>query len=255
MLISGLILFALVMGSFLNVVIYRLPLMLLRNWGQTPGVSSALNLAWPASHCVHCQNRVAWHDNIPLFSFAWLRGHCRHCQQAISWRYPLIEALTAVLSVMLALHYGFTTTLLAALVFTYALLALTFIDIDHHLLPDRITLPLLGLGLALNFFGVFTSMVSALLGAVIGYLSLWAINWGYTLYRKRTGIGLGDCKLLAALGAWLGVQALVPIVLMASLSGLLIAGVFILSGRLKADAPVAFGPFLALAGWLYLLFV
>jgi leader peptidase (prepilin peptidase)/N-methyltransferase len=233
------VLFALCMGSFLNVVIYRLP--------------KSLNIALPASHCPTCKTRLrVWH-NIPIVSFLLLKGHCYTCKKPISWRYPFIEILTVVLSVIALIQIGWQILLLPVLIFTYALIALTFIDIDEQILPDMITIPLLGLGLALNSFDFFTSPFEAIWGMLIGFSSLYLIDSLYYLIRKRHGIGMGDYKLLAALGAWLGASALAPVILIASLLGLLCAAILMVFKRLKYDTPIPFGPFLAIAAWGYLI--
>lgn len=233
------ILFSLCIGSFLNVVIYRLP--------------KAQSIALPASHCPHCKTRLRiWH-NIPVVSFLWLKGQCFFCKKAISWRYPAVELLTVGLSVIVFFQFGWTELLWPVLIFTYALIVLTFIDIDEQILPDIITIPLLGLGLAFNSFEFFTTPVEAIWGLLLGFSALWLIDYGYYLLRKRHGIGLGDCKLLAALGAWLGASALVPVILMASLLGIVCAVILMLFKRLKYDMPIPFGPFLAIAAWGYLI--
>lgn len=240
-------LFALVIGSFLNVVIYRLPIMMQED------APTAFNLALPASHCPHCQTPLRFWHNIPLLSFICLKGRCASCQQAIHWRYPFVEALCALLSVMIWLQIGWQILLLPALLFTYALVALTFIDVDEQILPDCITLPLLAIGLALNSFDLFTTAYQAIWGAVLGFTLLWGVDRLYYMLRKRHGIGLGDCKLLAALGAWFGAFALVPIILFASVLGLALAIFLLITRRMQYDAPIAFGPFLAIASWCYLL--
>lgn len=233
------VLFSVCIGSFLNVVIYRLP--------------RAMNIAYPASHCPHCQSRLRFWHNIPLLSFLYLKAKCGFCKKPISSRYPLIEILTVILSLIAYLQFGFTLLLLPVLLFTYALIALTFIDIDSQILPDVITLPLLGIGLALNTFEYFTSPVDAIWGMLIGFSALFIIDYLYYLLRKRHGIGMGDAKLLAAIGAWLGAYALVPVILAASLLGILCAVILILMKRLKHDMPIPFGPFLAIAAWGYLI--
>lgn len=229
----------LIMGSFLNVVIYRLP--------------KDMSVVLPASHCRHCQTPLRFWHNIPIISFLLLKARCYTCKQPISWRYPLIEALAVILSLIVLFQIGWQLLLLPALLFTYALIALTFIDIDEHILPDCITLPLLWVGLALNSFDVFTSAPQAIWGALLGFSLLWLVDRLYYIIRKRTGIGMGDCKLLAALGAWLGASALVPIILIASVMGLLVALICLALKRLQYDAPIPFGPFLAIAAWGYLI--
>ncbi len=246
--IAFIILFALVIGSFLNVVIYRLPIMM-----QDAEKTTRFNLALPASHCRHCLTPLRYWHNIPLFSFLFLKGRCHHCKKNISWRYPLIEAVSVLLSLIVFFQFGWQLLLIPALLFTYVLIALTFIDIDEHILPDSMTLSLLWIGLGLNAFDVFTQASLAIWGALLGYTLLWLVDSLYYLLRKRRGIGRGDCKLLAALGAWLGAPALVPIILMASILGLLMALILMAFKRLNYDAPIAFGPFLAIAAWGYLI--
>lgn len=238
---------ALVIGSFLNVVIYRLPLMILQPTSRT------FNLALPASHCPHCQTPLRFWHNIPVISYLFLRGRCHACQNTISWRYPLVEILCLILSLVIYLHVGLSVILWPALLLTYALVALTFIDIDEHILPDCITLPLIAAGLLFNSFDLFVLAPAAIWGALLGFILLWSVDRIYGMIRKHPGIGMGDCKLLAALGAWLGVQALIPIILIASIFGLCVAMLFIMTKRLKYDSPLAFGPFLALSAWVYLL--
>ncbi|MBD3670517.1 MAG: prepilin peptidase [Gammaproteobacteria bacterium] len=250
-------LLGLLVGSFLNVVIYRLPIMLRRDWQQQcrevlelepSAPQSSFNLAQPRSQCPECANPIpAWH-NIPLISWLLLRGRCRHCQASISIRYPLIELLSGVLSGLLAWRYGMDWTLLAALILIWSLIVLSFIDLEHQLLPDQITLPLIWLGLLFNQQGLFTDLNSALLGAVFGYLFLWSIFHIYRLLRGREGFGYGDFKLLAALGAWLGWQSLPLIVLLASVIGSLVGILLVLRRKHRISQPLPFGPYLAGAG-------
>jgi leader peptidase (prepilin peptidase) / N-methyltransferase len=242
-----LILTAAIIGSFLNVVIYRLPKM----HEDEPG----FNLAWPASHCPHCKTNIRYWQNIPVLSFFYLKGRCAACQHAISWRYPSIEVLSILLSLALFVHFGWQIALFPALIFTYALLALTFIDIDEQILPDAITMPLLWLGLAFNTFDMFTSATDAIWGALLGYTLLMLVNRLYYVIRKKDGMGRGDWKLLACFGAWFGVHALLPIILAASVLGLLTALIGICMGKLKYHAPLPFGPFLAMSAWAYLFFI
>ena len=251
----------LMVGSFLNVVIYRLPLMMERDWqaqyqeylGESPAEEAPLSLAQPASRCPHCNHKIRFYENIPVLSYLWLRGKCSSCQAAISIRYPLIELLTGVLSAVIAWHFGFGPQAGAALLITWALIALSMIDVDHQLLPDSITLPLLWLGLALSLFPVFADMRSSLIGAIAGYLSLWTVYQLFKLVTGKEGMGFGDFKLLAALGAWMGWQALPVIVLLSSAVGALLGGAMIvIQGRDRAQ-PIPFGPYLAIAGWIALL--
>ncbi len=259
--IGTLFVLGLMVGSFLNVVIHRLPLMMERDWqaqyqeclGESPAEAAPLNLAQPASRCPHCGHRIRFYENIPVLSYLWLRGKCSSCQATISIRYPLIELLTGVLSAVIAWHFGFGLQAGAALLLTWALIALSMIDVDHQLLPDAITLPLLWLGLALSLFPVFADMRSSLIGAIAGYLSLWTVYQLFKLVTGKEGMGFGDFKLLAALGAWMGWQALPVIVLLSSAVGALLGGAMIaIQGRDRAQ-PIPFGPYLAIAGWIALL--
>ncbi|HLF66253.1 MAG TPA: A24 family peptidase [Gammaproteobacteria bacterium] len=249
--VFGLSLIALVIGSFLNVVIYRLPLM---HDPKAPPYK-IFNLAWPGSFCPHCKTPLRIRDNIPLLSFMYLKGRCASCQQAISWRYPLIEALSLVLTLALLFHFGWHITLIPALFLTYSLLALAAIDINEQILPDGITLPLLWVGLAVNSVDLYTPAFDAIWGAVLGYTLLFMVDRLYYLVRKQSGIGGGDCKLFAALGAFFGVQALLPIILAASMLGLCVALLGMAMGKVKYHIPLAFGPHLAVAGWGYLFFM
>ena len=265
----------LVVGSFLNVVIHRLPLMLERQWraqcvelahsdsGATTMPAMAqerFNLVVPRSACPHCQAPITAWQNIPLISWLALRGRCAKCAQPISARYPLVELLTGVMSAAVAWRFGFGWPALAALVLTWFLVALTFIDIDRQLLPDSLTLPLLWLGLLLSLWGGGTNgafpvdVRSSLIGAMAGYVSLWSVYHLFRLVTGKDGMGYGDFKLLAALGAWLGWKMLLPVVLFAAVVGAIV-GIAVLSLRgQKRSTPIAFGPFLAAAGWLILLF-
>ncbi|MBT3144076.1 prepilin peptidase [Neptunomonas phycophila] len=260
--------FALLVGSFLNVVIYRLPAMMEREWQssiedyqqdaqetQTPALDEArFNLATPASRCGQCNHQIRWYENIPLISYLVLRGKCSQCKTRISLRYPTIELLTALLSVAVIFVFGFNVAGLAAVAFTFCLVSLTFIDIDHHLLPDRITLPLLWLGLLVNTQNIFTSLESAVWGAILGYLSLWSVYWAFKIITKKEGMGYGDFKLLAALGAWCGAMALPLIILLSSVAGVIIAVVLMTTKKHHSGNPLPFGPYLAIAGWVALLF-
>ena len=257
---------SLLIGSFLNVVILRLPIMLFRNFKQDysqvefpkhpalDDLNRPFNLVKPHSHCPHCQTPIApWH-NIPLLSWCLLRGRCAQCQTSIAWRYPVIELLTALFSVTLIWVFPWGWSLAAMLFFTWILIALSVIDIDHQLLPDTLTLGLLWLGLIANSFGLFTSLEHALWGAVWGYGILWAVYWLFKLTTGKEGMGYGDFKLLAALGAWLGADSLIQIILISSIVGALIGIVgIVLQGRDK-NLPIPFGPYLALAGWITAVF-
>ena len=256
--------FALVVGSFLNVVILRLPVMMDRAWRReckqlqdSPPLSAEhaepVSLAYPPSTCPRCGHRIRPLENIPVLSYVFMRGRCSGCRERISLRYPVVEIITAVVSVAVALRFGPTWHTAAALVFTWALVALTVIDLDHQLLPDSITLPLLWAGLVINQMTGVVPLQDALWGAVFGYLSLWSVYWGFKLLTGKEGMGYGDFKLLAALGAWLGWMALPTIVLLSSLLGALTGICMMLFKGMKRDNPFPFGPFLAGAGWVALL--
>ncbi len=262
LLLAGCGLLGLVIGSFLNVVILRLPRMMERDWRAgareilelEPVEQPVINLSQPGSHCPRCQQQIRARDNIPLLSWLLLRGRCRHCQTAIPIRYPLVEGLSGILSVLVAWQIGWTVELLPALILTWALIALSGIDLDHQLLPDSITLLLIWLGLLLSLIPVFApDPQTAIIGAVAGYLSLWSVFHAFRLLTGKEGMGYGDFKLLAALGAWLGWTALPMIILLSALVGA-IAGILmiLLLGR-DRQLPIPFGPYLAGAGWLALL--
>ncbi|MCY4154069.1 MAG: A24 family peptidase [Gammaproteobacteria bacterium] len=253
----------LLVGSFLNVVILRLPRMLEATWRrecceflQVPaaegGAGQPFNLLQPGSTCPHCARRLTVTENIPVLSYFLLRGRCRACHNRIALRYPLVELLCAALTLFVAIRFGPGPQAFFACLFTWALIVLTFIDIDRQLLPDNITLPLLWLGLLCNGFGLFTDLHSALIGAVAGYGILWLIYQLYRLMAGREGLGRGDMKLLAMLGAWCGWEALVPIIFLSSLTGALVGLYLVVRRRQPRAAPICFGPFLALAGWLNL---
>jgi leader peptidase (prepilin peptidase)/N-methyltransferase len=218
--------------------------------GQMTDQHGVFNLSTPRSRCPHCQHAITALENIPVISYLFLGGKCRSCRAGISARYPLIEALTAVLSATVAWHFGFTWACLGALLLTWSLIALTFIDLDHQLLPDKITLPLVWLGLFFNLFGVFTDLSSSVVGAIAGYLSLWSIYHLFRLITGKEGMGYGDFKLLAALGAWMGWQSLPMIVLLSSLVGAVVGITLILLRNHQRDVPIPFGPYLAAAGWI-----
>ena len=249
-------LLGLFVGSFLNVVIHRLPRMMEREWlaqaaelrGEPAPAAEQLNLAMPRSRCPHCGHRIGLLENIPLASFVLLRGRCRHCGAGISLRYPVIEALTAVLSAFAAWHFGPGLALGGALLLLWALIALAFIDIDTQLLPDDITLPLLWLGLAFNLGHTFTALETAVAGAIAGYLALWSVYWLFKLATGKEGMGYGDFKLFAALGAWLGWQMLPLILLLSSLVGALVGLSLIVFAQRGRNVPIPFGPYLAAAG-------
>ena len=288
--IGACLVLGLMVGSFLNVVIYRLPLMLERQWREqcievssavetppavggpavgcapaatpvTPGIPERFNLVVPRSACPACRAPIRAWENIPLISWLLLRGKCASCGTPISARYPLVEALTGILSALIAWKFGFTWPALAALALTWFLIALTFIDIDHQLLPDSLTLPLLWLGLFLSLWSsqagaaaVPVDTRSSVIGAMAGYVSLWSVYHLFRLLTGKEGMGYGDFKLFAALGAWLGWQMLLPTILIAALVGAFVGLALIALRRQDRSAPIPFGPFLAGAGWLVLMF-
>jgi leader peptidase (prepilin peptidase)/N-methyltransferase len=277
--LAAVIWIGLAVGSFLNVVIHRLPIMLERQWRRDASAilelhqqvapsspeqelrsasgataESAFNLMVPRSRCPHCKHTIRAHENIPVISWLALRGRCAQCRHPISVRYPVVELTTALLSVMIVATFGFTPLALGALVYTWALVALTGIDFDTQLLPDPITLPLLWLGLILAGAGYgFIDATDAVIGAASGYGLLWTVYWGFRLATGKEGMGYGDFKLLAAIGAWLGWQVLPGVLLLAAASGLAWALALSLIGRRGAGQPIAFGPFLALGGWIALI--
>ncbi|WP_116368608.1 prepilin peptidase [Parahaliea mediterranea] len=256
-----LLLLGLVVGSFLNVVIYRLPLMMQAQWRrdccellevENSAPATPFSLAVPNSHCPQCKAPVRPWQNIPVVSYVLLGGRCASCKARISLRYPVVEAVTGLASLFLALHFGPTWALVGAVLLTWTLITLTLIDFDHQLLPDDITLPLLWLGLLFNLFGTFVPLADAVIGAMAGYLSLWSVYWLFKLLTGKEGMGYGDFKLLAALGAFLGWQALPMIILLSSLVGAVVGIVLMVVRRRGRDVPIPFGPYLAAAGWLAL---
>ena len=248
----------LLVGSFLNVVIHRLPQMMERDWqhqcaelrGETPPEEAPLSLLRPRSRCPQCGHMITALENIPLVSWLVLRGKCSACQTAISPRYPIIEALTGLLTAYAAWHFGFGAVAAGAIILVWCLIALTFIDLDTQLLPDTITLPLLWCGLLFNLFGTFTDLSSAVVGAMGGYLSLWLVYWAFKLATGKEGMGYGDFKLLAALGAWLGWQILPLTILLSSLVGAVVGIALIVVAKRGRNVPIPFGPYLAAAGLL-----
>jgi len=253
----------LLIGSFLNVVIYRLPIVMEREWRSqcktlletedsyaSEDNQTAFNLVTPNSHCPKCDTPIKAWQNIPVISYLLLGGKCHNCKATISKRYPIIEFITGLLSCMAIWHFGVSWQGGAMLLLTWALITLTMIDFDHQLLPDSITLPLLWLGLIANNFGLFCSLPEALWGAVFGYLSLWSVYWLFKLVTGKEGMGHGDFKLLAVLGAWLGWQVLPIIILLSSLVGAVV-GIFLLVLKNKGKSvPIPFGPYLAAAGFI-----
>ena len=262
---------SLMVGSFLNVVIYRLPIMMERSWQQeyqsyfseddpTPNGkdSSAseevFNLVKPDSTCPSCGHKIRAWENVPVISYLFLKGKCAKCKVGISIRYPLVELFTAIACTFAAYQFGVTSQALWAVLFTYMLIALLFIDLDKMLLPDQLTLPLLWLGLLLSTQNIFVGTTDAIIGAAAGYLSLWSVYWLFKLATGKEGMGYGDFKLLAALGAFTGWQGLPIIILLSSFVGA-IAGILIMVIQNKGKSlAIPFGPYLALAGWLTLLF-
>jgi leader peptidase (prepilin peptidase)/N-methyltransferase len=255
-------LLGLIVGSFLNVVIHRLPIMMERSWRaqcrelleqpENEGEQAPFNLVVPRSRCPSCGHLIRALENIPVLSYLLQRGRCRHCGTHISIRYPVIEILTALLTAAVVWHFGPTLQAAAAILLTWALVALTFIDLDHHLLPDDITLPFLWFGVAFSFFGVFTNLTASVAGAMAGYLALWSIYHLFRLLTGKEGMGYGDFKLLAMLGAWMGWQQLPMIILLSSLVGAAVGISMILLRGHDRNVPIPFGPYLAAAGWLAL---
>ncbi len=257
----------LAVGSFLNVVIHRLPEMLRRRWysecqallesgnagsGAAPA-TERYDLIHPPSTCPHCGHRIRPWENVPLLSYALLRGRCRACKGRISLRYPVVEALTATASVAVVWQLGATPQAVAALLLTWILVGLAFIDLDTQLLPDVMTLPLLWAGLVVNLQGLFVPLREAVLGAMAGYLVLWSVYQLFRLVTGKEGMGYGDFKLLAALGAWLGWKALPLIVILSAAVGAAVGVGLMAAGRLQRSNPIPYGPFLAAAGWITLL--
>ncbi len=257
-------LFALLVGSFLNVLIHRLPVMLERSWQQEyqdyfaqsdnpPLPAEPYNLFLPRSACPHCGHQITALENIPLLSWLFLKGRCSACHHPISIRYPLVELLCALASLAVAAYYPPGWALVGALLLTWVLLALTFIDFDKLLLPDQLTLPLLWVGLLLNISGQYVSLTDAVIGAVAGYMVLWSIYWAFKLLTGKEGMGYGDFKLLAALGAWLGWQSLPLILILSSCVGAMLGIALVVMKRQHQEKPMPFGPYLAIAGWIALL--
>ncbi|MFM7025628.1 MAG: prepilin peptidase [Limnohabitans sp.] len=246
----------LAVGSFVNVLIHRLPIMIEQSWHEPASTDApALNLAFPASHCPSCKHTIAWYDNLPVLGFALLGGRCRHCRIRISWQYPLIELTNAALFVWSMITHADWPSALAWAAFAAALLALAVIDARTTWLPDAITQPLTWGGLIASAMGWTTvTLPSALTGAVVGYLCLWTLYWGFLLVTGKEGMGHGDFKLLAALGAWFGWQHLLALILLASVSALAVALAMLWRKSLPDNRQIAFGPFLALAGGWMLFF-
>ncbi len=250
----------LIVGSFLNVVIYRLPEMMKRSWlrqcaelrGEPLESVPSFNLLIPRSTCIHCGHKITAFENIPIISYIVLRGHCSQCHANISLRYPAVEATTALLSGFVAWHFGFSIIAVAALFFVWALIALAVIDINTQLLPDDITLPLLWLGLIVNMDNGFTTILSAVMGAILGYLSLWSIYWSFKIITGKEGMGYGDFKLLSAIGAWLGWNMLPLVILFSSLAGAIIGIGLIIATKFRKNLPMPFGPYLVVGALIAL---
>lgn len=269
--------FGLLVGSFLNVVIHRLPKIMERQWerecaeflgeeslgeealskkprGEDLPEGKPYSLAFPGSHCPGCTAEITALQNIPVLSYLFLRGRCANCKVAIPIRYPIVELLTAVLWILCGAAFGVSNALAASMLLTAVLISLTAIDFDHQLLPDSLTLPLLWIGLLINIDATFVGLESAVLGAVFGYLSLWSVYWLFKIITGKEGMGYGDFKLLAALGAWFGLAALPTIILLSSLVGAVLGIALIVTGRQNHETPMPFGPFLAGAGLIHLFY-
>jgi leader peptidase (prepilin peptidase)/N-methyltransferase len=260
-------LFGLVVGSFLNVVAYRIPIMMERAWRAQadelkdqpftppPAVADGkrFDLWWPPSTCPGCGHGIAAQHNIPVVGFLWLKGHCASCGAKISPRYPIVEAFAAVLALAVAYVFGPTWATVAALGFAWTLLALTLIDLDHKLLPDSLTLPLLWAGLLVNLGGTFAPLSSSVIGAAAGYLALWSVYKLFKLVTGKEGMGYGDFKLLAAIGAWVGWQLLPVVILLSAVVGSVVGIAMILFGGRSSQTTIPFGPYLAAAGFIALL--
>ncbi|WP_374439895.1 prepilin peptidase [Pseudomonas panipatensis] len=255
-------LLGLLVGSFLNVLIHRLPRMMELDWQQQarealglpePEKQATYNLVLPNSQCPHCGHEIRSWENIPLVSYLALRGKCSACKASIGVRYPLVELAAALLSAFVAWHFGFTWQAGAMLLLSWGLLAMSLIDVDHQLLPDTLVLPLLWLGLIANSFGLFSPLADALWGAVFGYLSLWSVYWLFKLVTGKEGMGYGDFKLLAMIGAWGGWQVLPLTILCSSLVGAVLGVILLRLRNAEHGTPIPFGPYLAIAGWIALL--
>lgn len=267
--IATVFLLSLIIGSFLNVVIARLPKTLNKEWSRQcfeflknqkllkenihleEDKNSFVAFFVKPSHCPHCATNIKPYDNVPLLSYVLLHGKCRACQKRIAIQYPLIESLTAILASLVALYFDVSWQTLAGCVLTYVLIVQATIDIHHTIIPDEITIPMIWIGLFISTFGIFCDTNSSIIGAIFGYLSLWSVYWAFYLFTKKEGMGYGDFKLLAMLGAWLGWQMLPFIIIFSSTIGSIIGGIMLLRGKYKRLIP--FGPFLAIAGWIALI--
>lgn len=255
-------LLGLIVGSFLNVVIYRLPRMMQREWREQccdllkiepEDESQKIDLVSPRSHCPCCRHQLSLLDNIPVISYICLKGRCRTCRAKISPQYPLVELLACLMASCIAWRYGFGLHTLFAVLLTWSLICLSLIDAQHLLLPDGITLPFLWLGLCVNMYGIFTDIYSSLIGAVLGYAMLWLVFIGFKKITGKEGMGYGDFKLLAMLGAWLGWQNLPAIILISSVTAVIVSAAMIVCGDKNKNSAFPFGPYLAVAGWITLL--
>jgi len=272
MLVAVGVLLGLLVGSFLNVVVYRIPVMMQRDWkaqcyeyleidnpesdsSDSSAQYKTFNLLKPDSHCPNCDHKITALENVPVISYLFLQGKCSECETSISIRYPLVELVTGVFSGLVVLSFGVTWLTLALLVFTWSLIVLALIDFDHQLLPDSITLPLLWLGLLVNSIGLGfgVSLQDAVIGAIAGYLVLWCFYWAFKLLTGKEGMGYGDFKLLSTLGAWMGWQNILPIIILSSLVGAVIGIITISIFKRDKSAPMPFGPFLAGAGFIMLI--
>ena len=270
--LTAVFILGLLVGSFLNVVIYRLPVMLKQQWRsdceaflsetdsqttpeikKTTHVEQPFNLIHPRSRCPHCNHQITAWENIPVISYLFLKGRCSSCKTPISPRYPVIEALSGLLVFTVAWQLGFSMQAAFAILLTWVLIALTFIELDHFYLPDNITLPFLWLGLLINIDAIFVNLSSAVIGAIVGYLSLWSVYQLFKRFTGKEGMGYGDFKLLAMLGAWMGWQMLPVIIILSSLVGAIIGISLILFKHHQRSQPIPFGPYLATAGWIALL--
>jgi leader peptidase (prepilin peptidase)/N-methyltransferase len=252
----------LLVGSFLNVVVYRLPKMMLRDWkAQAREVlelppeppTETFNLILPHSRCPHCSHSIRAWENLPVISYLFLGGKCSNCKAPISKRYPLVELACGLISAFVAWHFGYGWQAGAVLLLSWGLLSMSLIDADHQLLPDAIVLPLLWLGLIVNAFGLFVPLSDALWGAIAGYLALWCVFWLFKLITGKEGMGYGDFKLLAMLGAWGGWQILPLTILLSSIVGAVLGLILLRLRNVETSTPIPFGPYLAIAGWIALL--
>lgn len=269
--VTTIFILGLLVGSFLNVIIYRLPVMIKREWridccnyleenynakiqlDSSHEPAEPFNLVKPDSTCPNCSHKIRAWENIPVISYLFLRAKCSNCKTPISIRYPIIELLSAITVSVVAWHFGFSLIGFSAILLTWALITLALIDYDTQYLPDQITLPFLWLGLILNLNNTFTSIESSIIGAIVGYLSLWSVHHIFKLITKKEGMGYGDFKLLALLGAWMGWEFIPAIIIMSSLVGSIIGISLILFKQHHRDKPIPFGPYLAIAGWITLL--